>query len=115
MWKGYQEIPGNYFYSVKRSAKRRKIKFKLSIKDIWNLFVKQNRHCALSGKSIHFQTKYELRNGTASLDRIDSTKGYVEGNVQWVHKDVNAMKMDLSTNEFFDYCKLICITNKLTF
>jgi hypothetical protein len=28
------------------------------------------------------------------MDRIDSNKGYVEGNVQWVYKYVNLMKRD---------------------
>ena len=38
---------------------------------------------------------------TASLDRIDSSKGYTEDNIQWVHKDVNQMKMDLPEQRFF--------------
>lgn len=40
--------------------------------------------------------------GTASLDRIDGARGYVEGNVWWVHKDVNVMKMDLEVDYFVD-------------
>jgi hypothetical protein len=46
---------------------------------------------------------------TASLDRIDSSKGYIEGNLQWVHKDVNIMKMDLSQVEFIDYCVKVAL------
>jgi hypothetical protein len=45
---------------------------------------------------------------TASLDRIDSSKGYIKTNVQWVHKKVNKMKQDTSVDEFKHYCKLIC-------
>jgi hypothetical protein len=44
---------------------------------------------------------------TASLDRIDSSKGYFKGNVQWIHKDLNVMKMDLTEEKFIDYCKLV--------
>lgn len=54
---------------------------------------------------------WNMSHGTASLDRIDSSKGYIEGNVQWVHKYVNVMKWDFSMEEFLDICRKICITN----
>jgi hypothetical protein len=74
---------------------------------IWELFLKQDRKCALSGLPIEFGTKgREL--GTASLDRIDSTKGYTPENVQWLHKDINQMKMDLTEQKFIDLCKKVC-------
>jgi hypothetical protein len=44
---------------------------------------------------------------TASLDRIDSTKGYIKGNIQWVHKDVNKMKWNWNQSNFINWCKLI--------
>ena len=45
--------------------------------------------------------------GTASLDRIDSNKGYVTDNIQWVHKDINYMKSDLDEQQFIHYCRLV--------
>jgi hypothetical protein len=44
---------------------------------------------------------------TASLDRIDSSKGYCEDNVQWVHKDINRMKNTFDQDYFISLCKLI--------
>ena len=44
---------------------------------------------------------------TASLDRIDSSKGYVPGNIQWVHKDVNWMKGSFTQEYFVNICKKI--------
>lgn len=44
-----------------------------------------------------------------SLDRIDSNKGYVEGNVQWVHKDVNMMKQSYSNERFIGICCMIAL------
>lgn len=44
---------------------------------------------------------------TASLDRIDNTKGYTEDNVQWVHKIINKMKSDLTQEDFIMWCKRI--------
>ena len=41
------------------------------------------------------------------MDRIDSTKGYVEGNLQWVHKVVNKIKWDLDQEVFLSWCQRI--------
>ena len=49
---------------------------------------------------------------TASLDRIDSTKGYIEGNVQWVDKIVNAMKWNIPEKYFIEICKTIAKNQK---
>ena len=49
----------------------------------------------------------ELKTGTASLDRIDSSKGYIQGNIQWVHKRINQMKWDSEENDFINWCKLV--------
>ena len=46
-------------------------------------------------------------NGTASLDRIDSSKGYVPGNIQCVHKDINALKTDFSEERFLELIHMI--------
>ena len=44
---------------------------------------------------------------TASLDRIDSTKGYVENNVQWTLKKINIMKNVFSQKEFIYLCNKV--------
>jgi hypothetical protein len=44
---------------------------------------------------------------TASLDRINSKKGYTKDNVQWVHKWINFMKQDLDEEEFITFCEAI--------
>lgn len=41
---------------------------------------------------------------TASLDRIDSSKGYIEGNVQWLHKDINRLKINYSDEDLIQIC-----------
>jgi len=72
------------------------------------LFLQQNRKCALSGLELKFaNSAKEQRNHkgtTASLDRICSSKGYVAGNVQWVHKDVNFMKQHYPQDYFVELC-----------
>jgi hypothetical protein len=44
---------------------------------------------------------------TASLDRIDNTKGYEEGNVWWVHKEANRLKNNYTLNDLLYWCRLI--------
>lgn len=109
-WTGIGEISGYRLAHIKNSASRRDMKYELDDGFLWSLFLKQERSCALSGVPIEFGKKgREL--GTASLDRIDSSIGYTEGNVQWVHKTVNQMKMDMSQEEFLDFCKKITDNN----
>lgn len=64
---------------------------------------------ALSGLKI--ELSINRKNQTASLDRIDSSKGYIEGNVQWLHKDINQMKINFNQKDFIKYCKLIAKNN----
>jgi hypothetical protein len=112
-WIGHEEISGTFFTNLKRSAKKRKLKFKLTIEYIWNLFIEQDRKCKYTKKTIKFNKTLKDREGTASLDRIDSSKGYIEGNVQWVHKDVNIMKWDFNESDFLNWCNEITKNNKI--
>lgn len=104
---GYGDIYGGFWGHIKEGARRRKIPFEIDIKFAWNLFLKQNRKCAISGIPLEFHTDSTASNCSASLDRIDSSKGYLKKNVQWVHKDINWMKQDYSQEEFIHYCKII--------
>lgn len=114
-WKGYGEISGNYWNQINHGASERKgrsysLEFTITAKYAWELFLKQNRKCSLSGLPIaikltsNSKTRFEH---TASLDRIDSRIGYVEGNVQWVHKEINMMKRTMSQERFIELCKTV--------
>jgi len=107
-WRGFGEIGGWIWNGYRRSAKKRQLSFEIKIKYGWELFLKQNRKCALSGVDLYFSPNTSNRHGTnASLDRIDSNKGYTIGNVQWVTKKINMAKQDISQNEFIEMCKLV--------
>ena len=110
-WKGCGDISGETFNKIKGCAKTRDIPFDLTIEYIWKLFLNQKKKCALTGLELKFRTSSYKYDGTASLDRIDSLKGYIEGNVQWVHKDINKMKQNLSDVDFIQYCKLVANHN----
>lgn len=109
-WKGCGKLSGRYFNVLKNRAKRLNREFNLTVEYLWELFIKQNMKCALSDEPIDFPnttTNLTFSQQTASLDRIDSTKGYIIGNVQWVHKDINSMKMDLQQEEFIKRCQQV--------
>lgn len=104
-FKGVGDLPLSYFSSLKRGANggkgRNPIPFDLTIQYLWDLYEAQGGYCYLSLLPIDF------RSHTASLDRIDSSQGYVEGNVQWLHKDVNMMKRHYTQEYFLDLCDKI--------
>lgn len=106
-WKGVGDISGNWWNTHilrERRTKRTKLPIKITIKDAWNLYLKQDKKCALSGLPII------IRNGSygdASIDRIDSGRGYELDNIQWVHKDINFMKRTYSQKYFIELCKKV--------
>ena len=75
---------------------------------MWTIFLEQDRKCALSGLPISFGRQCR-DNPTASMDRIDSRGPYVVGNVQWVHKHINMMKLDHDQDYFITLCSLVAI------
>ncbi len=106
------DISINFFHNYKRSAQRRNIDFTITLEYVADLFRKQEGKCAISGMSIDIKGT-PWKGQTGSLDRIDPTRGYVEGNVQWVHKLVNELKWDLQPQEFFTIIKQIYEHKKL--
>lgn len=96
---------------VANNAKERNHSLLITIDYAWELFQKQKGKCAISGKILTFPKKQcERTLCNASLDRINSKYGYIEGNVQWVDKDVNIMKSVFSMDYFVETCKLIVET-----
>lgn len=66
--------------------------------------------CGISGVALGTQLiskKTPNRGDIPSIDRIDSTKSYEEGNVQLTTVRANLMKGNLSHNEFLEWCQKI--------
>lgn len=111
--KRYKEIPGKYFSRLKVHAKDKNREFSITKKYVWDKFVEQKRKCALSGVEITFPKVCDCRvMQTASLDRIDSSKGYIAGNVQWIHKDLNKIKSDFAEPDFIKWCLKVAENQK---
>ena len=73
------------------------------------LEVVQKETCNITGIPIRIYGPNEKKNlyNSASLDRIDSSFGYIEGNVQWVCLGINYMKMNFSNEELIKTIDLI--------
>lgn len=106
-WKGYKNLSLSYFNHVKRSAFLRNINFSISIEYLSDIFESQKGLCALTGIPILLGRLLTKELHTASVDRIDNTKGYIEGNVWWVHKDINTLKTDFQLEKFMYLCTLV--------
>lgn len=110
-WTGYEELNGQYFAKLRCGAKKRNIPFDITIEQAWEQFLKQERKCALTKLELTFARARAKNAGvaiqTASLDRINSNKGYTVDNIQWLHKDVNRMKNGFTQEYFLSMCELI--------
>lgn len=104
-FKGHKKVGLTYFSSLIRGANggkgRKPVDFSLTLEYIGDLLEEQGYKCKLSGLTIC------AKNNTASLDRIDSSLGYTEGNVQWLHKDINMMKRHYNQDYFIHLCKKV--------
>ena len=112
-WQGVGDLSKSYWSKIVKGAIKRKIEVLITIEDAWNQFQKQKGKCALSGIDIYLDRSlsenYNKLNTTqtASLDRINSSLGYIEGNIQWVHKTLNVMKSNFSELDFITWCEKV--------
>lgn len=96
-WKSPNGISMKYWNAVRASASKRNIDFSINI---WYAFDCFDGRCALTGQEIEL-------NHTASIDRIDSSAGYVEGNIQWLHKYINRLKSNWPQDQFIELCRKV--------
>jgi hypothetical protein len=73
------------------------------------LWEEQSGKCAITHVDLKLESSYN-KNYQASLDRIDSSKGYVKGNVRYISVSANWLKNNLSdehVNEFIQICRMV--------
>ncbi len=100
----------SFFNKYKTGAQTRSKNWNIGVEEANSILEKQNHKCALSGLPI--SACDDLNKITASLDRIDNSKGYEPDNVQWVHKSINMMRGTLSIETFKKFCKEVTNHNK---
>jgi hypothetical protein len=106
-WRGWGEISLTRWNGIKRHAADRGLAVEVEPDHAWSVFLLQDRRCALTGVDLTMHAPPGADRATASLDRIDSKCGYTAANIQWVHKDINLMKFDLSESDFIGWCRRV--------
>lgn len=92
------------FYTLKQNAKTRKIEINITPRYLREILVAQDRKCAVTGRQLDYQGPACSINAP-SVDRIDRTKGYVEGNLRWVTYQVNVALSVGSLEELRSMCR----------
>ena len=109
----YRNIRISWFNRYKTQAQIRNYEFTITIDHVADLMEKHNFKCALSKLDISFPEQGTVNDGSmrASIDRIDSSKGYTPDNIQIITKKINMMKQQYSQEEFIEMCKLVAKNN----
>ncbi len=93
------------FKYLYRIIKRRYKEFNLTLEDLAEQWNKQKGICPFTSfdlilptdnKKIHFSKR-------ASVDRIDSTKGYIKENIQFVSTMINLLKSNLEDKDVIQF------------
>jgi hypothetical protein len=108
-YKGFGKLAQSKFSHIEWSAKKRGLEFLVTKEFLWDLFLKQDGKCYYTQLDIDLNVRNKTM--TASVDRINSNLGYTEGNVVWVHKDVNIMKNKFTKEYFLMLCQKVTETN----
>ena len=88
------ENPELYMWRrAKARAKKAGLEFSIEVEDI---FIPKN--CPVFGFKLEFNIG-GFKDNSASLDRIDNSKGYVKGNIQVISYKANAMKNSATFEE----------------
>ena len=99
------------FKNLCTKAKGRTKEFNLVGLDLLDLWDKQDGRCAYTKLPL-LATANQFN--TVSLDRVDSSKGYVVGNIQLVCAAINKMKQEYTEEMFLLFCLLVTQNNKLS-
>lgn len=102
----------SWYNKFETSAKLRGLTWELTIDDVADLLDKQEGKCALTGWDIEFPESGHAQKAPASIDRINSSLGYVLGNVQLLTRHVNMMKQAYDNDYFIEVCKAVANREK---
>lgn len=98
--------PFRYIY---RNIKRRFKECNITLQNLKDLWEQQNGICPYTGIKLVLPTysKNSIYFNLASLDRIDSNKGYIVGNIQFVSLPINLLKNTQSSIDVKRFLKQI--------
>lgn len=95
-----ERIKGNMIVRSKTRAKKYNLEFNIDLYDI-----ELPEYCPLLNIKLDYTTKNKCSSNTASLDRIDNTKGYIKGNIMTISYLANTMKNNSTLEQLQTFCK----------
>lgn len=95
------------FFGLQERAAKNGLLVDIDREYLYDLWDKQNGKCAISGIQMTYISNCGRIPTNVSVDRIDSNKGYIKGNVQLVCMAVNQMKNDLDMQTLLTFCESI--------
>ena len=104
-----------YFLRARLSSMRQRHKQKeydgdiVGIEYLTALYEEQRGICALTGIPMHVSTDHS--DLSASPDRIDIEKGYIEGNIRLVCARINLMRSSLGDHDLVWWCRAVVNRN----
>lgn len=103
-----------YLKVVRKNSKSKERDFNIDCEYLKRLWCEQNGICPFTNQKLTLRThsnndvkKYPYQ---ASLDRIDSSIGYVKGNVRFVALIYNYAKNTFSDDDVIDFCLKVAST-----
>jgi len=98
-------IPSSWWYKTMDQGRRRGHSWSLTEDEALEVLKSQDNRCLFSGLKLKFNPM------TASIDRVNNSKGYFVDNIQWVHKHINIMKHRYSNEYFVEMCQLVAVAS----
>lgn len=106
-WNGSNSDECTPFRYYLKKARARKWDYDIDCSYLNDLWKKQKGKCSISGLDMklktHSNTSEDLGLTAASLDRIDSSLGYIKGNVQFMCVGLNLLKGKREDSEVIDF------------
>lgn len=96
-----------YYMNIVRG---RHVEFDIDIDYLEALWEQQKGVCPYTGVNLTLMRHAaELQDPrfSASLDRLDSSKSYIKGNVQFVSRSINYMKNTMTNDQVWEFIKII--------
>ena len=88
----------------KTNAKKKGIEHDIDHAYIRHLLLQSGGRCPITQSKFVFESKHP---NNISLDRVDSSKGYIKDNVWLITTWANRAKSDLSLDDFKKNCNLV--------
>ena len=106
--------PYKYFLTrIRARVKKCNFENTLDLSTLKSIWEKQKGICPYTGWKLKLPNKKNKKTyDMASIDRIDSDKGYTADNIRFVSIMVNYGKNDFKESEMIDFCKAITKKHK---